>query len=163
MPEKSEGENNKLIMGLTLCGVSFMIMLMVILYASYKPESQAVLALEFKNGMKTCSSARSVSARSTDKVALLSPIDKSELEKYLDAQGTKVPLNSAILIMQESEQPEPVFVFVKANGDTRSVCVSGIIEALTLKSFYKYLLEVYFPEATKPSAVLREKPKTTED
>ena len=118
--------------------------LSIMVYASSGRATEASLPMMFKKGIARCETKRVVAARSEDRVALLRQEDVYMLQSHFRDQGMSLPHHAYVLMMEEHEQPEPVFVFIKSQDEMDHACITGILEVVKLSPFYAQLLKRYF-------------------
>ena len=118
--------------------------LSVMAYATFRRLTEASFPIIFRHGLLRCESKRAVVARSGDRVAILLPEDTYLLQGHFREQGMSMPRYDYVLMIKDSEQPEPVFVFINSENEIDNACISEILEVVKLTSFYAQLLKKYF-------------------
>lgn len=156
-------ESLRLRMLLVLICVVLASVLTIMVYATFRRATEASLPMMFKHGILRCESKRVVAARLEDRVAILLPEDTHLLQSHFGAQGMSVPHHAYVLMMEEHEQREPVFVFIKSEDEIDSACITGILEVVKLNPFYAQLMKKYFQLAPIQSESGEYVPITAQD
>ena len=126
-----------------ICAV-LAVILSVIVYATFSRLTEASPSVMIKHGLLYCESKRLVVALSGDRVAILLPEDVRILQSHFREQGMSIPHYDYVLIIEESEHPEPVFVFIKSRDEIDNACISEVLEVVKLTPLYAQLLKKYF-------------------
>lgn len=135
--------------------IFFMVGVAVIMFnASLRPVPDVALPFLLKRGLPWCDSgSRVISARPTDRVAVLLPADKQFLDAHFREEGVPVPDGTSVIFLRDNDMKQLAFFYVGDSPHGAGKCVTEVIDVYHKGKSYTALEQKYFPQNPRATSV----------